>query len=106
MAKKPRGSSKKDRPIMVLLDSLGRRWSLRIIWELQEGPVKFRALRKACDGVSPSVLNTRIRELRKLGFVQKTDGGYALTRDGESLAQRLGKLDRWARRWDKRRRAR
>lgn len=91
---------------MVLLDSLGRRWSLRIIWELQKGPVKFRALRAACDGVSPSVLNDRIRELRKLGFIEKTDDGYALTRDGESLAERLRKLDRWARRWDKRRRSR
>jgi DNA-binding HxlR family transcriptional regulator len=67
----------KDRPIMVLLDNLGRRWSLRIIWELQDGPAKFRALRKACDGVSPSVLNKRIGELRDLGFVKKTDDGYS-----------------------------
>jgi DNA-binding HxlR family transcriptional regulator len=89
---------------MALLDVLGLRWSLRIIWELEEGPAKFRALRKACDGVSPSVLNTRIRELRKLGFVKKTDDGYTLTSDGESLAERLVKLDRWARRWGKRRR--
>jgi len=95
--------SAKDRPIMVLLDSLGRRWSLRIIWELQTGPKKFRALRKACDEVSPSVLNKRIGELRELGFIKKTDDGYALTSDGESLADRLRKLDRWARRWDKRR---
>lgn len=100
-----RRKDKEDhRPLMALLDVLGRRWSLRIIWELEEGPAKFRALRKACDGVSPSVLNTRIRELRKLGFVKKTDDGYALTSDGESLAERLVKLDRWARRWEKRRR--
>lgn len=92
----------KHRPIMVLLDSLGRRWSLRIIWELQAGPTKFRALRKACDGVSPSVLNKRLGELRDLGFVKKTGHGYALTSDGESLADRLRKLDRWAQRWDKR----
>ena len=94
----------KDRPIMVLLDALGRRWSLRIGWELQDGPRKFRALRKACDGVSPSVLNTRLSELRELGFVKKTDDGYRLTGDGESRADRLRKLDRWAVRWEKRRR--
>ena len=100
----PKGKeSAKSRPIMVLLDSLGRRWSLRIIWELQSGPAKFRALRKACDGVSPSVLNKRIGELRELGFIDKTDSGYALTPDGESLADRLAKLDRWALRWEKRR---
>ena len=100
----PKGKeTDEDRPIVVLLDSLGRRWSLRIIWELQEGPTKFRALRKACDGVSPSVLNKRLGELRDLGFVRKTDHGYTLTSDGESLRERLRKLDRWAKRWDKRR---
>ena len=96
--------NEKNRPLMLLLDSLGRRWSLRIIWELEKGPAKFRALRKACDGVSPSVLNTRIAELSDLGLIQKTERGYALTKDGRSLAERLVKLDRWARRWDKRRR--
>ena len=99
----PKGDGK-DRPIIVLLDSLGRRWSLRIIWELQNGPKKFRALRKSCDGVSPSVLNTRLSELHELGFVKKTDDGYRLTTDGDSLADRLRKLDRWARRRDTRRR--
>ena len=95
----PKGKeSAKHRPIQVLLDGLGRRWSLRIIWELQTGPIKFRALRKACDGVSPSVLNKRLGELRHLGFIKKTHDGYALTSDGESLAERLRKLDRWAQR--------
>lgn len=91
----------KDRPIVPLLDSLGKRWSLRIIWELQAGPTKFRALRKACDGVSPSVLNKRITELRDLDFVKKSDGGYMLTSDGASLAEQLRKLDRWAHRREK-----
>lgn len=99
MAKKDQSS--KDHPIVELLDSLGRRWSLRIIWELQDGPVKFRALRKACDGVSPSVLNTRMRELRRLDLVKKMDGGYGLTSEGKSLAAHLIELDKWARRWKK-----
>jgi DNA-binding HxlR family transcriptional regulator len=91
----------KDRPIVPLLDRLGKRWSLRIIWELQAGPMKFRALRKACDGVSPSVLNKRIAELRELDFVKKSDGGYMLSSDGASLAEQLRKLDRWAHRREK-----
>ena len=99
--KKPKQIGK-DRPIVPLLDSLGKRWSLRIIWELQAGPTKFRALRKACDGVSPSVLNKRIAELRELDFVKKSDGGYTLTADGASLAEQLRKLDRWAHRREKR----
>ena len=58
-----RGSSS-GRPIMALLDLLGRRWALRLIWELREGPLVFRALQARC-GVSPSVLNTRLAELRE-----------------------------------------
>jgi DNA-binding HxlR family transcriptional regulator len=56
--------SRSGRPIMALLDLLGRRWALRILWELRDGPRTFRALRLACDDASPSVLNARLRELR------------------------------------------
>src|SRR5262249_7826751 len=59
-----RGSTT-GRPIMALFDLVGRRWILRIIWELHRaaGPLTFRELRAACDGISSSVLTTRLREL-------------------------------------------
>jgi DNA-binding HxlR family transcriptional regulator len=91
------------RPIMELLDALGRRWSLRILWELWQGERTFRALREACDDVSPSVLNERLAELRELGFVELGDAGYALSKDGRGLAEHLVPLDAWARRWAARR---
>jgi DNA-binding HxlR family transcriptional regulator len=37
--------SRSGRPIMVLLDLLGRRWSLRILWELRDNALTARALR-------------------------------------------------------------
>jgi len=43
MAKRVRGSTT-GRPIMVLLDLLGRRWTLRIVWELRDAPRRFREL--------------------------------------------------------------
>ena len=36
MKKRSVRGSRTGRPIMALLDLLGRRWSLRIIWELRE----------------------------------------------------------------------
>ena len=40
--------SRTGRPIMALLDLLGRRWTLRIIWELREDrALTSRALRTA-----------------------------------------------------------
>ena len=92
-----RGSST-GRPIMALLDLLGRRWTLRIVWELRRDEASFRALQARCDGMSPSVLNQRLAELRTTGIVER-DGGYRLTRDGQKLLAALAPLDDWARRW-------
>jgi DNA-binding HxlR family transcriptional regulator len=89
---------------MALLDLLGRRWALRILWELRQGPSTFAALQARCDGMSPSVLNQRVAELREAGVVELGDGGYALTPAGVELCRPLGELDAWAKRWAARRR--
>ncbi|MBW8903388.1 MAG: helix-turn-helix transcriptional regulator, partial [Bradyrhizobium sp.] len=62
--------SRSGRPIMALLDLLGRRWSLRIIWELREQSMTSRALRSACDEASPTVLQARLSELRDAGLIE------------------------------------
>jgi DNA-binding HxlR family transcriptional regulator len=88
---------------MAALDLLGRRWSLRILWELKAGPLGARALRVECDEMSPSVLYQRLAELTDAGLVtQAADQSYDLTELGESLGAALEPLDSWARRWSKR----
>lgn len=94
--------SRTGRPIMALLDLLGRRWSLRILWELREEPLTSRALRTACDEASPTVLHARLTELREAGFVELGDGGgYGLTPQGRELCQTFMPLHRLAERWTK-----
>jgi DNA-binding HxlR family transcriptional regulator len=86
-------------PINDLLALLGRRWVLRILWELRDGPLPFRRLREACDEVSTSVLSQRLRELRAEGLVAVDgDGAYGLTDDGRELGEQLIALSAWARR--------
>ena len=104
-AMKKRGvrGSKTGRPIMALLDLLGRRWSLRILWQLREGPLTSRALREACDGASPTVLQARLSELRQAGFVELIpSSGYGLTAAGRELLETFLPLHRFAERWNKR----
>lgn len=96
-----RGSTT-GRPIMVLLDLLGRRWSLRVIWELHKRPLTFRDLQTACGGISPTILNTRLAELRGADIVTQHDAGYALTTEGQHLLKELLGLHDWAERWSKR----
>src|SRR6266851_7129523 len=78
--------SRSGRPIMALLDLLGRRWTLRIIWELREQPLTSRALRAACDEASPTVLQARLSDLRHAGLVELMPAsGYRLTAMGREL---------------------
>jgi DNA-binding HxlR family transcriptional regulator len=93
-----RGSSS-GRPIMVLLDLLGRRWSLRVLWELRDGPLQFRVLQERCDGMSSSVLSQRLAELRAAAVVERSPLGYALSAEGTELLAAFGPLNDWAERW-------
>ena len=86
---------------MVVFDLLGRRWAQRVIWELREDrQPTFRALRAYCGNPSPSVLNTRLAELREAGIVEAVDGGgYRLTAVGRRLLKALLPLYSWAEEW-------
>ena len=79
------------------LDLAGRRWALRIVWELRVGPLNFRALQAACGRVSPSVLQRRLHELRQESVIEKIPRlGYRLSASGEKLFQVLAQLDKWS----------
>ena len=91
--------SESGRPIMAALDLLGRRWALRVLWELRSEPHSFRTLQDACEGISPAVLNTRLRELRDAALVERIEEGYTLTARGAELGDALLPLDAWSKRW-------
>jgi DNA-binding HxlR family transcriptional regulator len=85
---------------MVAFDLLGRRWALRVLWELREERLGFRALQQRCDAISSSVLRDRLRELSDAGILDTDDGGrYGLSADGKKLLRALEPLSRWAQRW-------
>ncbi|MFT4570928.1 MAG: DNA-binding HxlR family transcriptional regulator [Hyphomicrobiaceae bacterium] len=87
---------------MAALDLLGRRWTLRILWEIgNSGPLTFRGIQEACGGLSPTVVNTRLRELRENGIVSNDEQGYALTAQGRRLGKILQSLDLWSNGWAK-----
>jgi DNA-binding HxlR family transcriptional regulator len=89
-----------NRPTAELLDLLGRRWALRVLWELRAEPVGFGDLQARCDGMSTSVLSQRLGELREAGLVEhRARGGYALTDPGAKLLARLKFFDDWASEW-------
>jgi DNA-binding HxlR family transcriptional regulator len=96
----PVRGSRTGRPVMALLDLLGRRMTLRILWELSraEGPLTFRALQDAA-GTNPALLNTRLKELRAAKLTVHRGDGYALSEDGQALVALLLPVTAWADRW-------
>jgi len=80
----------------VALDLLGRRWALRLVWELRRDVAGFSELRER-TGISPSVLATRLRELGEAGVIERDDARrYRLSGHGRELARLLYEINRWA----------
>src|SRR3954463_2854378 len=98
---RPVRASTTGRPIMAALDLLGRRWALRVLWELQAEPLGARALLSRCEGLSPSVLYDRLRELTEAGLIGRDGQDYTLTTLGSALGTAIAPLDAWAKRWAK-----
>ena len=98
----PVRGSRTGRPIMAALDLLGRRSALRILWELRDGrPLTFRELQEAA-ATNPSLLNTRLAEMRAARLVDHDGDGYVLAPIGRDLLSALGPFAEWAERWGRR----
>src|SRR4051794_13713924 len=95
-----RGSAS-GRPVMAALDLLGRRWTMRILWELSQAPAGFRELQRRCEGMASSVLSTRLGELTGARLLVLHGDGHHLTPLGQDLVEALSPLDAWSRRWAK-----
>jgi len=100
MASRPLPSRRPKRPIMALLELMGRRWTMRIVWELRDGALGFRELQARCDAMSPSVLNQRLGELEQARIAARDgDGAWQLTPLGRELLKRFLPVIEWAEAW-------
>ena len=92
-----------DAALVRAFDLLGRRWTGVLLGTLSGGPAGFRAISRAVDGISDSVLSDRLAELCNVGLATRTvDEGppisvaYELTDAGRALLPALEQITRWA----------
>lgn len=98
----PVRGSKTGVPIMALLDLFGRPWSLGVLWQLcEQGPATFRELQSRCEGISPTVLNSRLKELKQAGMIEMTEDGYGATKGGREVFEMIKPLKTWSVKWAK-----
>jgi DNA-binding HxlR family transcriptional regulator len=105
--KKPRDDAatcaRGDAALARAFDLLGQRWTGVVLGNLSTGPAGFRELARAIDGISDSMLSTRLTALTEAGLVTRTvDEGpplsvaYDLTEAGQALIPALAQISRWA----------
>jgi len=89
--------------IREILERVGDKWSLQVIFHLGAGPQRFTGLKRSIDGVSQRMLTVTLRGLERDGIVSRTmypvippRVEYALTPLGATLLDAVGALVSWA----------
>jgi DNA-binding HxlR family transcriptional regulator len=92
-------------PVAKSAEILGDTWSLLIVRELLLGSTRFSTLQKGMPRISPTVLNTRLKELEAHGVIVKRPitgqrgHEYRLTPAGRELGPVIESLVVWGMRW-------
>lgn len=89
--------------IAKALDVVGERWTLLIVRELLlRGPSRYTDLRAGLPGIATNLLADRLRELERVGVVEREEAPppiattlFRLTPRGEALEPVLDQLGRW-----------
>lgn len=92
-----------DCPVRSILDRVGDRWTVLVISNLAEGPLRFTELKRRLEGVSQRMLTQTLRALERDGVMTRTvyptippRVDYALLPLGESLLEPVQALVRWS----------
>lgn len=90
-------------PIRNVLAYINGKWQVLILLSLEDGPLRFGALKRTVGDITQRVLTENLRSLERDGYLTRTvDGGppvavsYALTPLGQSLVEQLKSLVDWA----------
>lgn len=91
-----------DQLLRDVMDRIGDKWSVTVICRLDDGPLRFNALRRAVDGITQRMLSATVRRLERDGLITRTvhpsvppKVEYALTERGRSLHGILAGLVDW-----------
>ena len=89
-------------PVRDVLDRIGDKWSVLILRELRDGPLRFGVLRRQISDISQRMLTETLRNLQRDGFVSRRvystvppSVEYKVTDLGHSLLVPLGQLALW-----------
>jgi DNA-binding HxlR family transcriptional regulator len=92
-------------PIRNVLANVSGKWQPLIVFSLEDGPLRFSAMKRAIGDITQRVLTENLRSLERDGYVTRTvnsgppvEVSYALTPLGTTLLEVLKPLVEWAER--------
>lgn len=84
------------------LSIVGNKWTALLVMELANGPLRFSAIEKKLDGISPRTLSQRLDELEQKKVITKKCYAevpprveYTLTNKGKDLTPVLKSMAAW-----------
>lgn len=90
-------------PTRQVINRVGDRWSLLVLYALENGTLRFQELRRKVDGISQKMLTQTLRNLERDGLVERTIYAsvppkveYELTPLGTNLSQAIAVIRTWA----------
>ncbi len=90
-------------PVTRLIEAIGGRWKILLLWQLGDGPHRYGELRRRIDGISERMLVQQLRALEADGMVSRTQYPevpprveYALTDRGHSFVPLMRDLADWS----------
>ncbi len=89
-------------PVAEAAKLFGDKWTLIVLRDLAAGPRRFKDLERTGEGISPSVLSSRLRELEHQGLITRTSFPeipprviYELTKKGEATLPVIDAIRRY-----------
>ena len=89
-------------PVEFLLDRLGGKWKIPILWRLSKRVWRYNELQKDIPLVTHKMLTQQLKELEKDGFIQRKAYAvippkveYGLTEKGKAVIPFIEKLREW-----------
>jgi DNA-binding HxlR family transcriptional regulator len=93
-------------PIANAARLLGDRWTLVILRDLADGPMRFSELETSSEGISPRTLADRLRQMESAGLISRESFReipprvqYSLTPKGEATLPVIEALRRFGDTW-------